>query len=66
MKVTVFSSQDYDRDFFKRYCPDDISFDFQDANLNEHTAVLATNTASTTSLGGSLQYLTFYGCIFMA
>ncbi len=43
MKVVVFSSQDYDREFLKSYCPKDIEFDFQDAKLNEQTAVLASN-----------------------
>ncbi|MFC4701185.1 2-hydroxyacid dehydrogenase [Glaciecola siphonariae] len=41
MKVTMFSTQDYDKTFFTSHCPDGIALDFHDAKLNEHTAVLA-------------------------
>jgi D-lactate dehydrogenase len=41
MRVTVFSSQDYDQRFLMAICPDNIHFDFQDAKLNAQTAVLA-------------------------
>jgi D-lactate dehydrogenase len=41
MRVTVFSSQDYDRHFLMAACPDYIHFDFQDAKLNAQTAILA-------------------------
>lgn len=41
MRVTVFSSQEYDQTFLLDACPKDISFDFQDAKLNAQTAILA-------------------------
>lgn len=41
MKVTMFSSQDYDKEFFERHCPNNISFDFQEAKLTENSALLA-------------------------
>lgn len=41
MKVTAFSSQDYDRTFLQSYCGKDIEFDFHDAKLSGHTAILA-------------------------
>jgi D-lactate dehydrogenase len=41
MKVTMFSSQVYDKEFFQRHCPNNINFDFQEAKLTESSAVLA-------------------------
>lgn len=41
MKVTLFSSQDYDRSFFQSHCDDAIQLNFLDAKLDEQTAILA-------------------------
>lgn len=44
MKVTVYSTQDYDRSFLQGHCSENIQLDFHDAKLNEQTAILAADS----------------------